>query len=182
MVQLERQMMQWLEALRPIRGTSLLDGHFAYTLMDCQSGRRLDANNAFFSVSGFSPGGVLQRVLDPVLALSDSATPLSNAPLVRKRLCSTTDMRQQIQWVPLRPLRQYPATVRLVRELLTARVDDVLVTFRSRFVNGQAYEFQAHVWVADAEWVEQEDGSKCRRPLTYATAVSVGCLCRIDEE
>lgn len=188
MVQRERQTMQWLEALRPLRGSSLLDSRFASTLMDCHSGRLLDANNAFFSLTGFSPGGVLQRVLDPVLGLSDTATQLSDVPLVRSRLCRNTDMGasngtwSQMQWVPLRPLRQYPATVRAVRELLTAHVDDALVTFRSRWVNGNAYEFQAHVWVADAEWVEEADGSRCRRPMTYATAASIDNFRRLDEE
>ena len=183
----ERQSLQWLQSSRSLRGTALLDTRFARTLMECPTGRLLDANSTYFSLTGFTPGGVLQRVLDPVLATAEhSATPLSDIPLVREKRCSATDSlglrRQPMPWIPLRPLHQYPSTIRSMHELFSGVLDHCRATFRCRWVDGYAYEINAHVWLVDHEWVEEDDGSRWRRPVRFATMTSVDDCCRVDEE
>ena len=141
MVRRERRGMQWLDASRALHETALLDDRLSYTLLDCRTGRLLDANSAFFSLTGFTPGGALQRVLDPVLASPDTtATPLSDIPLVRANKTNPTHVsssRGPMQWVPLWPCRQYPGAVRLLHELRTAKRDRYRAPFRTRWLDGQ---------------------------------------------
>ena len=185
LVQRERQSMQWL-ASRALRGSAMLDERFAYTLMCCRTGRLLDANSNFFTITGFTPSNILQRVLDPILATPGTpATPLSDIPLVRgKRLLSSPSgvSGQEEQWVPLRPPRQYPGSVRLLQELLTGKRDTYSAPFRSRWADGCVYETHPTVWLGDVEWVEEANGDRWRRPLTFVCVAQIEDFCRVDEE
>lgn len=190
MVARERQVKRWLGASRSLSGAGLLNERFAYLLMDCRSGRLLDANGLFFDVTGFTPCGVLQRVLDPVLAsLNAVATPLSDIPLIKEECCDGVNeggdcsvSRRQARWKPLRPLRQYPATVSLMEQLLTGHCDSGAAMFRCRWADGCGYEMQSNVWVVDAEWVVEADGRRWRRPLTFVAAAPVDGYCLVDEQ
>ena len=141
MVVRERQGMQWLDASHSLHGAGLLDDRLAVTLMDCRTGRLLDANGGFFTLTGFTPGGVLQRILDPILASLeddqlgfDSSTPTSELPLVQDK--KSSDEGGLLRWVPLRPCRQYPRTMQLLGEIVSAQRDDCYAPFRCRFVDG----------------------------------------------
>ena len=183
LVRRERQSMQWMTNSISLRGSGPLDHRFAYTLMDCRTGRLIDANSVFFTISGYTPSNILQRVLDPVLASpTTTATPVHDLPLVRAKRNSSDGSTPAEQWVPLRPLRQYPGTVQLLQELLTGRRDSYRAPFRSRWLDGNAYETYPTVWLVDVEWVEQADGSKRKRPLTFMCAAPVDDYCKIDED
>ena len=74
--------------MRPGRYTAvrccMLDERLCYTLVCCRTGRLLDANSNFFTITGCTPSNILQRVLDPIVATEGHAgTPLSDIPLVR---------------------------------------------------------------------------------------------------
>ena len=189
-LQRERLGLQWLDANRSLRGAALLDDRIAVTLLECRTGRLLNANSAFFSLTGFTPGGVLQRILDPVMgsfddqqtqqsSSSSSSTATAELPLVKARRRS---MDGPIRWVPLQPCRQYPRTMAMLQALLTAQRDSCRAPFRCRWLDGHAYEIKAHFWPSDTEWVEEADGSSWQRPLSIMVAASVDECCRVDEE
>ena len=189
MVSRERQSLLWMDGSRSLRGSSLLDARFAFTLMQCRTGRLLDANQRFFSLTGYTPGGVMQRILDPVLAtlsdgavIDDSFTPPKDIVLVRaKRPLDVSSVRAQTAWIPLQPCRQYPRTIQVLQDLFTGGCDSCRGTFRCRFADGGAYEIKAHFWSGEVEWVQEEDGRRWRRPVSLMVAASLDECRAVDE-
>ena len=144
----ERRNIQWLVASNVLRGAGLLGDHFASTLMDCRTGLLLDANSTFFATTGFTPGGVLQRLLDRVGSVSQ--TEQYEYPLVRARRSVHYGNHSgggSAQWVALQPCRQYPRTMHLLQEMLTGQRDNFRAPFRCRWADGWAYEIQGNFWL-----------------------------------
>ena len=183
MVARERQSLQRRHAADVLHGAGMLQFRFACTMVDCSSGRLLDANSAFYTLTGFTPSGVLQRVLHPT-----SSTPPSDLPLVRAKRHShaSRDSRlgqwqQSQQWVAREECRQYPGTIRLMCELKAAQRDSFCGPFRCRNIHGVAYEIQGHFWVAEVEWVCEEDGRRWKRPLSFMAAASIDDCCIVED-
>ena len=189
MIARERAGMQWLDGSSSLRRAGMLGNRFGSTLIDCRSGRLLDANSAFFAMTGFTPSGVLQRKLDnmPLPADEQSAdssdTPAHDRPLVKAKRDHRTDRSSTTHWIPLQPCRQYPRTITLLNELLSAQRDSFRAPFRCRWLDGHAYEIHGMFWVVDVEYEQQPDGSKSRpRPLTFGCAASIDDYCGVEEE
>ena len=189
----ERLCVQWMDASRALHGGGLLHDRLVTTLINCRTGRLLDASSSFFDFTGFTPGGVLQRVLNRVDSTSttgeDRQLPDSEYPLVQaKRKANgigADDKSESIEWVPQRAVKQYPHSLGLLQELLTGQRSSVRASFRCRHADGFVYEPQEMAcWVVDvdAEWVQEADGRRWRRPLTFATAYFMDNCVQVEEE
>ena len=140
MVARERLNMQKLHAADVLHGAGMLHIRFACTLVECRTGRLVDANSAFYTMTGFSPCGVLQRVLHPT-----SSTPPNDLPLVRAKRISNSDGRSdargQQQWVPRETCRQFPGTARLLEEMKSGQRDSFRGPYRCRWLDGQSHPY-----------------------------------------
>ena len=181
----ERRNLQWLDSSRALNSSSPMDSRFARALRDCRTGCVLDANGLFFDVTGFTPGSLLQRRMDPYFASPQNA-PL-DVPLVHSNCQVHSDSGggsspRKVQWVPTQRCRQYPATERLLEELLAGQLEHFRAPLRCRWADGHTYEIKAHVWVTEAEWAEEADGSRWRRPSKFMCAAAIDEYCMVEED
>ena len=190
-IQRERESAQLLVASNALHATCRLRGRVARTLFDCRSGRLLDASSSFFEVTGFTPSGSLQRVLNPRFVqrlTEDDESDACEVALVKTRCRrSGSNGRRSAdastEWIPIQSCNQYPATLQLMHEFQTGQRDSFTGVFRNRFADGHMYELPEKLcYVVDAELVEEADGRRWRRPLTRACAYALdGCI-RVEEE
>ena len=186
----ERQSLQWQDASRALHSSGLLCDRFATNLFCCRSGRLLDASSSFFTMTGFTPGGILHQVFTPLFDQSgDPHSDPPSYPLVRARRGGACDggascgESESTEWEPLRPLKQYPLTLRLLNEFFTGQRTTFRSSFRGRFADGYTYELlQKSFWIVDWEWTHEADGSRWRRPLTFATASALDEYFKVDDE
>ena len=185
----ERRGLQWQDASRALRSAGLLCDRFATNLFCCRSGRLLDASSSFFTMTGFTPGGILSRVLTPLFEQSRDPHNEFAYPLVRARRGGACDggascgASESTEWEPLRPVQQFPHTLRLLNEFFNGQRTTFRASFRGRFADGYSYELlQKSFWIVDSEWAVNADGSRWRRPLTFATASALDEYLRVDEE
>ena len=176
----EHRGMQWLDGCRTLRGAGNLDSRFACTLLDCQTGQLLDANAAFFNITRFTPGGVLQRKLDGVPQEPDgqqlrhhNGKATLEFPLVRAKRESDdgcSGASGLTRWVPLQPVRQYPRTMRLLEEMVKGQVDQFHAPYRCRWLDGQPHP-SPHVSHSTSEH------SCTASALSHAFMVWLCCYC-----
>ena len=180
----EQQLMQWMDASRTLNDMALLGEHIVITLVESPTCRLLNANQAFFAVTGFTPGAVLSRQLGETPVRVDSGIA---RPLTKDERSAGSESRdggpdRHSQWIPLRPCRQYPRTVQLLQELLAGERESFSAPHRCRWADGCCYEMQASFWVASAEWVEEADGRRRRRPLTFVIATPIESAFKVEGE
>ena len=181
----ERRSVQYMDASRALRSAGLLSNRLANALMECCSGRLLDASSGYFDLTGFTPGSVLRKVAscaDPALRGGEALQPpTSEYPLIARRKGCESDS-ERIEWKPLQPARQYPRTLKLLRELLAGERSTFRAASRQRWADGYVYEVQSNYWVVDWQLVQEEDGRRWRRPLTFGCASSMDEHFRVGEE
>ena len=186
----EQLCVQWMDASRALHGGVLLHDRMVNFLLDCRSGRLLDASSSFFDFTGFTPGGVLQRVLNRLDATSSTGAswqiPECEYPLVRARRCGMSgaeqpDEDEPTEWVAMPSCRQYPHTLRLIDEFHSGKRDNFRAQVRVRWASGDMYEVQLTSWVADWEYVEEADGRRWQRPVTCVSAYSMDNHVYVDE-
>lgn len=180
----ERHRAQWIDSARTLH-TSRMDDRYAFTLIHCRTGRLLEANTAFFTHTGFTPSGVLQRHLHEFGDNSNGYDfPLMRDKRRQKRVCAGEGAAVAVQWVPLRPYPQYPSTLQLMGELMTGQRDYLIAPLRCRWADGCGYEVKAHMWIVDKgeEWVCEADGRRWQRPLTLAVASPSDGVISLDDE
>ena len=190
----ERQLMQWMDASRTLNGMSLLGESVVVTLLEVPTGRLLNANQAFFSLTGFTPGGSLSRQITKLPVALDKDIP---RPLVKCARFSSTGSSSSSsssssgsdsspdelwQWVPLRSCQQYPRTVQLLQDLMMGERESFSAPYRCRWADDNCYEIQANFWLADVEVVEEADGRKRRRPLSLLVTAPSDTTFRVDGE
>ena len=179
-----RHSAQWLDESNTLSDAGLLSDRFVHTLFDCRSGRLLNASNSFLALTGFTPNGALQRLFRS----RDPSQDVSEYPLVRaRRRAAAGGARSHgseaaAGWEPLEQVAQFPRTLRLVRELFAGQRDAMRAPQRYRWANGCAYETHATFSVIDVEWVQEADGRRWRRPLTFACASLMDDCTLVDED
>ena len=149
----EQHSLQWMDASRSLHGAGLLGGRSVTALLDARTGQLLDASSSFFTLTGFTPSGVLQRCMrrvEPAFPTDDaSPQPHLEPPLVHANRANTASNMGAgddgpTQWVYYQPVKQYPSTLELLQELLTGQRDEFRAPFRCRFASQTAH-IRAHV-------------------------------------
>ena len=148
----ERDSLRYADASLALHSVALVSERLVRALLDCRSDRLLDASSAFFHFTGFTPGGVLQRVL----CCSDPSTrdghrkrlPASEYPLVRARHSTSSGHNETVEWIPLQASPQYSRTRQLLHELLAGERETIHVPFRTRWASRQLT--YAHTLLRDA--------------------------------
>ena len=178
----ERQSAQWLDASRALDSAGLLSDRFVSVQLEAHTGRLLYANAGFFTVTGFTPGGVLQRVMSCIDSSSPSGVgphqagldhPLVRAPPGRANSGKRGGDSESSKWVTKPVCKQYPRTTALFGELFAGERVAFRAWPRCYFADGKEYEIECDFWTVEAEWVEGADGRRWRRPVTYAGMASV---------
>ena len=135
----ERLSMQWQDASKSLDCAGLLSDRFLNTLFCARSGRLLHANARFFTESGFTPGGVLHRVvnrLDPSSPTGHKARLAdSEYPLVRAR--GRRGSGELTEWVTKQMCKQFPATIQLFDDLFSGRRSTINVAIRCLWASRQ---------------------------------------------
>ena len=179
--------MQWLDGSLTRHSAGSMSFSFCTTLLDCRSGRLLDASSTFFRTTGFTPGGALQKLLDhfalpsspddaPPVAITDADFPLIRA----KREPADADLGA-VRWTPLWPAKQYPSTLQLLQQFLLGELRTLRAPVGCRWADGCAYEFEANFWAVESEVVVEKDGRRWRRPLRMSVAGALDHYCLVDE-
>ena len=194
-LQRERDGLQWMDSARSLQSSSLLDDRISYLLVDWRTGQALHANTSFYAVTGFTPTGVLQRIM---ASPGDATQPISEVPLVCRRRSnergcgqvyprlqlSTTDERdddEQCEWTPRRNCRQFPSSLLAIRDVWLGQKESCCVPLRTQCMF-KTYEIPAHVWVADKEYEYEADGRRWQRPVTFVIAAPVDQHCEVEDE
>ena len=184
----ERQSAQWLDSSRSLDSAGLLSDRFISTQFDARSGRLLYANATFYNITGFTPSDVLYRLMNRVDPSSPSGPGAQQAdpqspfvPLFRERRGRAGGGESEpMERVPRRYCRQYPRTMQLFDDLFAGKRAAFSVVIRCLLATGRIYECKYDTWLVAAEWTEEADGRRWRRPATYAHMASVDDIVEVD--
>ena len=117
-----------LGAHHALYASCFIHGQLALWVLDLESGLIVDVNAAFLAMTGWSrseivrtsialPRRVLVQLRHGDHWAASRAWEASRRPPVRRRPGTETAGKEQVEWVSSPPVAQYPASVRLVKEL-----------------------------------------------------------------
>jgi hypothetical protein len=171
---------------RSLVTSSLLHSQISLLLLDIVSGICLDANQQFFSISGWSREEIVGRIVaepyEAMMGCNGGRTAdrrlldnTSNRPLARQK------GEDGVRWAPSRPVAQYPRTIALVRELCEGKRSSFTCVWRCRSAEGVLSELESIVWVCQSERVVEADGRTWDRPVSSIAASGFSQRIQMDE-